>query len=204
MRDRYANFFMNEGSYAMRGKEIKLQYELRVKELYDKYLKGDIKAREYEDGKISLKNELIEDFEKVTDGMFDKEEIIKDFGRVYEVKIDPETLVKPKDIANIYHYKSDPDYTRCKQNIDDMLHLKRRKAETKLIKLRIIKKLHNGNELTQTEKDYLKAWRQAVNEYPLHNLDLNMIQKNHSVRSLAKLSESDKEFFNSLRFFSLK
>jgi len=43
-----------------------------------------------------------------------------------------------------------------------MLDLKRRKAEAKLIKLRILKKLHEGQSLSEIEKEYLTQWSKAI------------------------------------------
>jgi len=48
-----------------------------------------------------------------------------------------------------------------------MLNLKRRKAETKLIKLRLIKKLHEGKSLSSLEAEYLKQWKKSITESPL-------------------------------------
>jgi len=97
----------------------------------------------------------------------------------YDFQIDFKALSKQTDIESLYDYKNDPvyiffsstlffkDFRRSNRNLQDMLNLKRRKAETKLIKLRIIKKLHEGKDLSAVEVEYLKKWKQSVQESPL-------------------------------------
>ena len=44
-----------------------------------------------------------------------------------------------------------------------MLDIKRRKAETKLIKLRLLTKLHIGQTFSNIEKEYLNKWVESIN-----------------------------------------
>ena len=94
-----------------------------------------------------------------------------------------------------------------------MLDLKRRKAETKLIKLRLIKKLHEGLSLSQAEGEYLKRWREAVQTsaltgiltiYSIYNLiidlDLVMVPEKWTPRSIGSLSKNDQSGFEDLDF----
>jgi len=121
----------------------------------------------------------------------------------YDFQIDFKALSKQTDIESLYDYKNDPDFRRSNRNLQDMLNLKRRKAETKLIKLRIIKKLHEGKDLSAVEVEYLKKWKQSVQESPLVDLDLNMVPENYTKRSIGSLSEKDRNNFDKLDFFEI-
>mmetsp|Transcript_18829 Transcript_18829/g.16279 ORF Transcript_18829/g.16279 Transcript_18829/m.16279 type:complete len:251 (-) Transcript_18829:502-1254(-) len=81
-----------------------------------------------------------------------------------------------------------------------MLDIKRRKAETKLIKLRIIKKLHENASLSSIEKEYVKKWRKAIEDSNLSDMDMIMVNERMAMTPYQQLSQKDKEFFEDLDF----
>lgn len=93
--------------------------------------------------------------------------------------------------------------------------MKRRKAETKLIKLRIIKKLYEQQSLSKLETEYLKRWREGVKSSSLNgksglklfiyfsDIDLVMVPKDYSKRVVGTISQKDQNQFRSLDFFNL-
>lgn len=58
-------------------------------------------------------------------------------------------------------------------NYTEMLNIKRRKAETKLIKLRIIKKIYEGKGLNKIEEVYRSEWMKALNSANLMSICYN-------------------------------
>jgi hypothetical protein len=70
------------------------------------------------------------------------------------IKYDVKSLVKSE-----YVYDVDPDLIDRELTDDEYLHLYRRRAESKLIKSKILYKLYQANkELSSNEKLYLKKW----------------------------------------------
>jgi hypothetical protein len=70
------------------------------------------------------------------------------------VTYDLKSLIKSEFI-----YDLDPDLQNNGITADEFLEIHRRRAESKLIKTKIIYKLyHTNNDLSENESKYLKAW----------------------------------------------
>lgn len=76
-----------------------------------------------------------------------------------------------------------------------------RKAETKLIKLAILYKVHSGKNLTQLEQQYLAQWKKAIASSELVDLDMVMVPETRSRGTVADLSKNDKNFFKKFIHF---
>ena len=74
--------------------------------------------------------------------------------------------------------------------------MKKKRAESNLIKLRIIKKLHDNLELSEIERQYLNFWKQ--NELTGKS---NQISNNPTKRSIKSLSRNDKTIFDNNFFY---
>ena len=86
------------------------------------------------------------------------------------------------------------DFIKCEGSYQQFVTREKRKAETKLIKLRILKKLHDSSALSQNEQIYLKKWQKGK---------LPKEARKVTKRSLGSLSEADKvliEAGNSVSF----
>lgn len=69
------------------------------------------------------------------------------------VKYDLKSLLKSEFVYDI-----DPELTDVTLSHDEYLDAFRRRAESKIIKMKIIYKLHNSEELSANEKQYMKRW----------------------------------------------
>jgi hypothetical protein len=95
-----------------------------------------------------------------------------------------------------------------------MLIIKRRKAESKLIKLRILKKLHDGIDLSKIEEDYKAQWKKSIKSTNLLSnslisqenvLDLDSIflPESFTTRAINSLSNLDKKELSQLQYFNI-
>lgn len=125
-------------------------------------------------------------------------ELSKYRGKNFRVDYDIQKLIDPNAFASQFDIESDPDFYRAEQNLNAWLDLKLRKAESNLIKLAILHKLHTGVPLKQLEKQYLSSWKAALEKSELVDLDVVLLPKTRSVGKLSELSQKDKEFFKQL------
>lgn len=69
------------------------------------------------------------------------------------IQYDVKTLVKSEFV-----YDMEPELLDRGISDEEYLMIVRRRAESKLIKMKIIYKLHNSHDLNEKEKTYLKHW----------------------------------------------
>lgn len=86
------------------------------------------------------------------------------------------------------------DFIKCNGDYDEFLIKEKRKAETKLIKLRIIKKIHENIALSPKEKTYLNKW--VTSSLPKKH-------KETTKRSLNSLSKQDKHLIQKTNYFTI-
>jgi len=147
--------------------------------------------------KHGLKNRLTEKYMKTAQEIDknnpNREILFRDFRtHTYELEFDPETLqVKP------YKITKDPEYLSFDSD-QNYLEFKMRKAETSLLKARIIYKLALEKELTQNEKNYLQKWKAALDSSSIRNAGKVLVQKKVTSMTFESLDTADKDFLNSL------
>lgn len=203
LKDHYASFFFNQGFKEERVKSLKQEYDTIQQQILNDYTEKKLTLKEYNQVKAELRSQYIEKLEKHANEQSDRAEVYSNEGRVFNFNIDFKSLTKQSDLENLYSAQDDKDFTRSEGDLENMLDLKRRKAETKLIKLRIIKKLYEQQALSKLETEYLKKWRESVKTSSLNDLDLAMVPKDFSKRVVGSISEKDQNSFRSLDFFNL-
>ena len=91
-------------------------------------------------------------------------------------------------------YDVDPELIDPDMSDTAFLQKQRLRAETKLIKSRIIYKLDQGHQLSQPEKEYLQEWTKLLKSNSTYNL-LNhrdvMVPKHHTESTLKNISAED-------------
>ena len=92
-------------------------------------------------------------------------------------------------IKSEFVYDVDPELINPEITDAAFLFNQRRRAETKLIKSKIIYKMHNDLNLTQNEKSYLRAWMKDLGS----NQSLNISNHRDSMlnRSVSNLKIND-------------
>jgi len=203
LKDHYASFFFNQGFKEAEVKSLKQEYEAKQKQILDDHMDGKITLKEYNQVKDELRSQYIAKLEDFSHSKSDRGEVYSNDGRIFNFNIDFKSLAKQGDLENLYNFQDDKDFTRAEGDLESMLDLKRRKAETKLIKLRIIKKLYEQQALSKLETEYLKKWKESIKSSSLNDLDLTMVPKESSKKVVRSLSQKDKDSFGGLDFFNL-
>jgi len=121
------------------------------------------------------------------------------------VKYDMKTLVKSEFV-----YDVDPELVDGSMSNDEYLAAYRRRAETKLIKSKIIYKLYGSSsetkvDLTPNEKLYLKQWVKDVNKgRNLLNLRDSMVPKEHTKLTIGDIDAKTLYTLNSVSRVALE
>ena len=131
----------------------------------------------------------------------DTKQIIEFRGKNFKLDYSIDNLIDPNALASQYTLEQDPDMQRAKGNIDSWLDIKLRKAETKLIKLTLLTKLHTNEALTQLEQQYLARWKEELAKAELIDLDMVMVPAQRTNVALKTVLEKDGEFFEKLLRF---
>jgi hypothetical protein len=111
---------------------------------------------------------------------------------------DLETLLRDEN-----NYNRDPELYSEDVADDYILAKKRREAESKLIKTKIIYKLHTDSPLTKNEMAYLKQWNSQIRTSNFVDLETCMLPSSHSSLSLSSLSNNDISHLNALPLVDL-
>jgi len=111
-----------------------------------------------------------------------------------KVEYDLTSLIKSKSI-----YEIDPDLVDRAISDERFLNISRVRAETKLIKLKIIHKVYHDMELSPEENEYFKLWKKDL----LENRDIlsardSMVPPSHSRIKIEQFSPADFYTLNSL------
>lgn len=94
--------------------------------------------------------------------------------------------------------RDDPDYIRC-ENDQAFLEFKMRKAESNMIKLRILNKLHKNEDFSELEREYIKKWRIALNEATISDAGSVLVPKKRVMVNFSSIPEADRVFLNSFK-----
>ena len=86
----------------------------------------------------------------------------------------------PSLMKSEFVYDVDPELINPDISNAEYLFRQRKRAETKLVKSKIIYKVHQGDELSVHEKKYLKTWISALDKSNLNNHRDSMVPKMHS------------------------
>lgn len=112
--------------------------------------------------------------------------------RYVDVQYDVKSLLSDKTFVR-YHLEKDRDYLSSGRDTQKTLNVKRVRAEEKLIKMKIITKIHSGLALSALEKEYLDQWRS--NSLVLPSSITN--------KSFSDISAADAQKLKNLKFSAL-
>ncbi|CAG9316562.1 unnamed protein product [Blepharisma stoltei] len=102
-----------------------------------------------------------------------------------------------------FRIRDDPDYLKFTSD-EDYLEFKTCQAETNLIKMRLIYKLHNNQELSEIERQYLKKWGEALKKAKISDAGSVLVPQHSTSYCLNDMDEEDALFCMSFRNVVLK
>ena len=111
------------------------------------------------------------------------------FGSEVKVNYNLKSLMKSE-----YVYDIEPELINPEISDQAFLDQYRKRAETKMIKSRIIFKQHEGIELSNSEKKYLNAWINDIQNNPrvnILNVRESMVPPSYSNKSLSQILTPD-------------
>mmetsp|Transcript_31265 Transcript_31265/g.47845 ORF Transcript_31265/g.47845 Transcript_31265/m.47845 type:complete len:382 (+) Transcript_31265:3481-4626(+) len=190
--DPFSHFYIKESGKIERMhkayKDASEKYQAEVdslpsKDLHEKAQEKIFKTVEEKISEMMLQNER--ENEDITS-------ISHQFNSEVKVNYDLKSLMKSEHVYDIEPELVDAELADPAYLLDF-----RRRAETKLIKSRILFKKHNDINLSPSEKKYLKRWVKEVNskkEVNLLNVRDAMVPKTHSTKSLKAALQPDDIF----------
>lgn len=181
--DPYTNFFIKEGAEheAIRVTLPRKIKEARTKEERDKYQEV-------------LDNLLLTEDSKKYSGLNVGTHVFKKKDIHYRF----ETLIRDEN-----NYNRDTEVYSADISDAHFLDIQRRRAETNLIKTKIISKLHENKPLTENEKKYIKLWNEKLNTSRFSDLNNWMVPNNHSELKIKDLNQADKQSINNVKFVDI-
>lgn len=184
--DPFSHFFIKESGKIERVHKI-------YKDGQDKFASAMENAKDI-DTKEQIEEKVLKTFSnKIEDMLIENYRENEDFISLShqlksEVKIDYDlkSLMKSEKISDV-----DPELVD--DEISDALFLnnQRKRAEAKLIKMKIIYKQDQEIELTANEKRYVESWIAEVNKSNIMNVRDAMVPRTHSKQAIEDLSEED-------------